>query len=196
MSDLKGRIEPMHQIKIWVKRLQFFVDRVWYFPVVGVLAGLDLFILVVPTDAILVSSVMMRPRKWVQAAVCVALGSSFGALFLAGAIQWDQARVMGWFPSAFDNSAWQWMDLFFDRNGRIALFFIAVSPLVQFPVICIAALAGMPAWEIFLICLVGRSIKSAVFSYGASHAPKLLMKLPLMKKELSIVDLDPDKLDP
>ncbi len=186
----------MHRIKTWVKHLQFFVDRIWYFPVVGLLACLDLFILVVPTDAILISSVMMRPRKWVQAAVCVAIGSSLGALFLASAIQWDQARVMGWFPAAFNNPAWQWMDVFFDHYGRIALFFIAVSPLVQFPAICIAALAGMPDWEIFSICLVGRSIKSAAFSYGASHAPKLLMKLPLMKKELAIVDVTPEKLEP
>jgi membrane protein YqaA with SNARE-associated domain len=186
----------MERLKAWVKYLQHFVGRAWYFPVVGILAGLDLFILVVPTDAILVSSVMMRPRKWIEAAVCVALGSAIGAFVLAYAIQWDQAHVMSWFPWAFNNAGWEWADSFFDHYGRIALFFIAVSPLIQFPAICVAALSGMPAWEIFLVCLLGRAIKSGVFSYGASHAPKLLMRLPLIKKELEIVDLTPDKLPP
>jgi uncharacterized membrane protein YdjX (TVP38/TMEM64 family) len=179
----------VQQVRIWVRNLRHFVDRLWYFPAVGLLAGLDLFILIVPTDAILITSVMMRPRKWIQAFLWVGLGSSLGALALAGAIQWDPSLVMDrLFPGAFETEVWRWMDAFFDNHGSAALLLIAISPLVQFPAVGIAALAGMPLWDIFITCFAGRMIKTAAFSYGASHAPKLLMKLPFIKQEVAILD--------
>lgn len=180
----------MQRMRIWIKHLQAFVDRWWYFPLLGLLAGLDLFILVVPTDALLVSSVMLRPKKWIGAFIWVGLGSAMGALALSGAIQWDPDLVMRrLFPNAFNTDLWRWMDAFFDRHGHIALCLIAASPLVQFPAIILAALSGMPLTEIFFVSLLGRWAKSAAFSYGASHAPKLLLKLPFMQKELEILEL-------
>lgn len=181
----------IQHIKVWVKRLQKFANRWWYFPLLGVLAGIDLFILIVPTDAILISSVMLKPKKWVRAFVWVSLGASIGALALAAALQWDPGLVPRLFPGAFENDVWRWMDAFIDNHGGKALFLIALSPFVQFPAVAITALAGMPLTEIFLVCLAGRGIKAALFCYGASHAPKLLMKIPFIKQELSIVELPP-----
>lgn len=178
----------MERVRSAVRWLQHFADRWWYFPILGLLAGADLFILVVPTDAILISSVMLQPRRWVSAFVWVALGSAIGAVAFAAVIQWDTNLVMEhWFPDAFDSAAWQAMDSFFDEWGGSALLLIACSPLVQFPAVALAALSGMSLTKIFFVCLLGRSIKSALFSYGASHAPKLLMKLPFIQRELSLI---------
>ena len=182
----------MESIRNALKWLQKFVDRAWYFPVVGFLAGLDLFVFVVPTDALLISSVMLRPRKWLTGAFWVGFGSALGALALAAFIQWDAQLVMEqWFPSMFDNALWRSMDSFFDRYGQFALILIALSPLLQFPAIAIAALAGMSLAEIFLVSLVGRTIKSGVVSWLASHAPKLLTKVPLSRQDLAALETPP-----
>lgn len=185
----------MDHIRSWIKRLQSFADRPWYFPVLGLLAGLDLFILVVPTDALLISSVMLQPKRWVSAFFWVGLGSAVGAVALAGIVQWDSAMVMEeWFPQAFDSSLWRTTDAFFDRHGGKALILIAFSPLVQFPAVVIAALSGMSLTKIFFISLAGRMVKSALFSWGASHAPKLLLRVPLIKQELSVLDAPTEKV--
>ncbi len=176
------------ELNAWVRHLQRFVDRWWYFPVVGFLAGADLFIFIVPTDALLVSSVAVRPGKWLWAAFCVALGSALGGLLLAWAIHWDVNWVMQLAPSAFQSDAWKWMDGFFDRYGQVALLLISMSPMVQFPAIGIAALTGMPLWDLFVLCLIGRSIKCGVIAFIASNAPKLLKKLPFIQRELKTLE--------
>ncbi len=184
----------LENFKIWIKRLQSFADRPWYFPVLGILAGLDLFILVVPTDALLVSSVILQPRRWVSAFVWIGLGAAVGALVLAGVVQWEGPHAMQiWFPESFNSSSWQMVQGFIDRWGLVALFLLAASPLVQFPAVAVAALSGMALTKIFLVCLLGRSLKAAVISYLASHAPALLMRLPFLKEELAFLELETRK---
>lgn len=181
----------VEKTKVWIKRLQLFADRSWYFPVVGLLAGLDLFLLIIPTDAILVSSVILQPRRWIGAFIWIGVGAAVGALVLAGLLQWDGPEmVQRWFPSAFQSSSWQSVDAFFESYGGTALFLIALSPLVQFPAVAIAALSGMSIVKIFLVCLVGRTLKAAIISYFASHAPALLLRIPLLKKELADLELN------
>lgn len=183
------------KIRKSLQRLQRFADRWWYFPVVGLLAGIDLFILIVPTDAILVSSVMLQPRKWISAFIWIALGSATGALVLASLVQWDPVLVTEhWFPHTFDSALWQSTDGFFDKYGDIALFLIACSPLVQFPAVLLAGLSGMPLMQIFFVVLFGRALKTAIISWGASHAPRLLFKLPFMRRELQFLNPTPDEV--
>jgi membrane protein YqaA with SNARE-associated domain len=172
----------VERVRKVLKRFQSFADRPWYFPFLGFLAALDFYIFIVPTDALLVSSVLLRPKKWVSAFFWVGLGSALGAVALAGALQ---AGVF----SVPDSETWVWLKGFFSDYGGVALALIALSPLVQFPVVVLAALSGMPLEKIFLICLVGRWIKSAVFAYVASRAPELLFKIPFLKKELEILGL-------
>jgi membrane protein YqaA with SNARE-associated domain len=183
------------KLKSALRQLQKFADRPWYFPLLGLLAAADLFILVVPTDALLVSSVMLQPKKWVRAFFWVGLGSALGALALGASIQSDLAahlQASSTYP--IESSTWIWLKEFFAAYGAIALAVIAVSPLVQFPVVAMAAASGMPLLELFLISLAGRWIKSAVFAYFASHAPKVVLGLPFLRKELEIVEI-PTKVE-
>ncbi len=183
----------MDKVLTWIRRLQQFADRPWYFPVLGLLAGLDLFILLIPTDALLVSSVMLKPKKWIGAGVWVSLGSALGAVLLASLIQWNPILVFEqWFPHAFETAAWRSMDWFFDEYGGRALFFIALSPLVQFPAVAIAALSGMSLTKLFFVYLLGRLIKSLLFSYGGSHGSKLLFRLPMLRKDLQVLETPTD----
>lgn len=176
----------VERIKNGFRRLQTFADRPWYFLVVGLLAALDLFVLVIPTDAILISTVLLQRRRWASAAFCVGLGGAVAAFALAGAIQWDGPEVMQvWFPEVFHSPIWQTVNSFFDDHGATALFLWSASPFMQLPAVAVAALSGMSAWNVFLVCFVGRTLKAGVIAYFASHAPALLLKIPLLQKELS-----------
>lgn len=162
--------------------LQSFAGRPWYFPALGFLAALDFYIFIVPTDALLVSSVLLKPKKWVSAFFWVGLGSALGAVSLAAALQTGVFTVP-------ESETWGWLKEFFTHYGSLALALIALSPLVQFPVVVLAALSGMPLGELFVICLLGRWVKSAVFAYIASRAPELLFKIPFLRKELEVLGL-------
>lgn len=170
----------------YLRKLQSFADRPWYLPFISFLGGVDLFVLVIPTDGLLVSYVMLRPKQWVRAFLMLSLGCALGCWVLAALVQSGAA----WFTyqSLIDRigpSTWNWVDGFVENNGTLALAVLALLPLPQFPGVVIAALMGMPATTIFVAVLIGRLVKFSLLAYGASHAPKLLMKFPLLRKEIT-----------
>jgi membrane protein YqaA with SNARE-associated domain len=148
-------------------KLQHFVDRCWYLPVLGLLAGLDLFVLVVPTDALLVSTVIVRPRRWPLVSLVLALGSAIGA--------WLMARFFsgGAVPS-------RWIDVY----GPWAIGLNALGPLPQQPLVAAAALAGISGAAIFISTFFGRLLKYLILGYLASHAPRLLSRIPGLRFEM------------
>ncbi len=70
-------------LKPLFSRLQGYAKRYWYPPLFAVLAALDAFLVVIPTDGLLVSSSLAVPRRWVLHGFCAALGSTIGAFILA-----------------------------------------------------------------------------------------------------------------
>lgn len=177
------------------RKIQSFADRPWYLPFIAFLGGLDLFILVVPTDGLLISYVMLRPKQWIRAFILLALGCAIGSWLLAFLIQ----SGAQWFhyenlTHSVGRETWEWVDQLVDNHGAWALALLALMPLPQFPGIVVAALAEMSLGTIFFSVLLGRLVKFVVLSYGASHAPRLLLKVPLLKREISA--LTPGKLPP
>ncbi len=147
---------------------------------VGLLAAIDLFILVIPTDVILTSSVMLQPRRWVTGFLSVSTGSALGALALALLLQSGANDFLTeHFPAIFRSQGWEGLDRFLDLHGFWALALISVSPLPQQPGVVVAALSGMFLWEIFLSVWIGRVVKYALFAWLASHAPETLKRFSL-----------------
>jgi membrane protein YqaA with SNARE-associated domain len=170
---------------VWIQWLQKYVERPWYNPVISFLAWLDIFILIIPTDGLVVSSVLLCPRRWVGAFLWVSIGSTFGTLCLCLLVQWDADWVMHSFlPFAFDTSLWGSTDAFLKSYGLIALALIAFTPLPQMPAAVMAALAHVPLWEITLSVFAGRVIKYALYAWAASHAPRYVLNIPFIKSEL------------
>lgn len=168
----------MKVVQHWIRRLQRYAKRWWYAPLLGSLAAADSFIIVVPTDGLLVSGVLLAPRRWLYTAVMVALGSTVGAWLLAYALEIHGLPfLLKIVPEVQQTKAWLWSDQLMDQWGLWALFLVSLSPLMQHPAVALAALAGMPLSEIFFTMLAGRGIKYFALAWVTSHAPNLLGKL-------------------
>lgn len=181
------------RLRRYLEFLQKHANAWWYAPVIGLLAALDSFIVVVPTDGLLVSASMLAPRRWFYTALVVTLGSTLGAWLLAALLEIHGLPfLLQLSPGLDQTSAWIWSDQFIDRWGGWALFLVALSPLMQQPAVALAALAGMPLLEIFGLVFVGRVIKYLFLSWVATHAPGLLGKLWGLQDELKEAGVEPE----
>lgn len=187
---MQARQKMQDKIKQTIQYLQKFMDAWWYNPTVGLLALVDNFIVVVPTDGILISSAMLKPKRWHYLALCTAIGSTAGAMILAHLID---AHGLPWilqlFPEMDKSQAWQWTEDFFGRYGLLVVFMVAVTPFVQQPAVILATLAHTPMLHLLVIIFTGRLIKYLLMSYLASHAPRLLTKLWGVKGEMQEVGI-------
>lgn len=165
--------------------LQKHMDRPWYLPAVALLALADIFILIIPTDALLITAVLFKPKRWWFPATLVASGSALGALLLAGAVQWDLDGLTRLFPALFESPSWKGTDAFLERYGIWALALFAAGPLPYQPAVVLVALSGATLPEIFFATYLGRGGKYYVLAYLASHAPKYLEKFWSVRKEMT-----------
>lgn len=180
-----------HLITHAVKLLQYYINRAWYLPMLSLLAFLDNYLVVVPTDGILISSSMLKPEKWFYFAFFVAAGSAIGALGLALIIEYYGIHIVeNFFPNIQSSSAWIRTQGFFEDYGLWLLFAVAVTPFTQQPAVILAVLAGVPVFHIFVIGFLGRWIKFSLMAYLGSHAPHLIKKFWGVQGELHEVGID------
>jgi len=161
----------------WISSIQRFSDRVWYIPLVSLLALLDFFILVIPTDALVISTSILRPKRWISLFIWVSMGSTLGAVILALLIQiWGNPMITFFAGQNLQSPAWIETQKFIGDYGVIAILGLAVGPLPLQPGIIVATAAGMPLFEMAVASFIGRAIKYAFFSWAATHVPHLLGK--------------------
>ncbi len=184
------------RFQYWLLILQRYANRWWYAPAIAALAFADLFLIVIPIDGLLISYVMLSPRRWISTAVMVALGSSLGAITLAYTLNAHGLPfLLQISPGIEKGSVWLWTSHLMDQWGSWALFAVALGPIMQHPAIAVAAFAGFPVGKIFAVVLAGRLLKYLFLSWLATHAPGVINRLWGLKYELSEVGLlsDPAK---
>ncbi len=171
-----------------IRWLQQHAQRWWYPYLVAGLAFADHFVIVIPTDGLLLSAVALNPRRWVSTFLIVSIGSSLGALALALAVH-DQGLPLLLQISPGIEKSWIWLETeeFMKHYGLLALFGIALSPFMQVPAVALAAMANIAITKIFFVVLLGRFIKYGIFCWIASHAPHLLKKLWGVREEIKEV---------
>lgn len=162
----------------FLARLRRNADRPWFPAALGSLAGIDLFVAFIPTDGILVSSVLVRPSRWILFFFAVSLGSTAGAILLAaGAHHFGEPFVTWLAGDSWKTGGWADLQSFLDAYGFWALAIMAFGPLPQQPAVALCGLAHMPLWQVGGAVLLGRGVKYGIFAALAIHAPKLLRRL-------------------
>ncbi len=164
-------------MKKWIAKLELYVDKPWYPPLLAFIATIDAFLIVIPTDILLISSVLLVPRKWISLFVWLAIGSSLSVLIIASLTETQGLPfLLKYFPHLLQSEMWAWSDQFMHHYGIWAIFLIALSPIMQHPMIALAGLAQLPLAEIALMYFAGRFIKYAIVAWVTAHAPHLLKK--------------------
>ncbi|MFN8943308.1 MAG: YqaA family protein [Pseudobdellovibrionaceae bacterium] len=175
--------------------LKTFAGRSWYAPFIGFLSFLDNLVIVIPNDGILISSTILKPKRWLLFAVCITIGSTLGALAVATLVRIHGLPwILSTFPNIEQSATWLMTESFFDRYGLFVVFVVAASPVFQQPSIILAALAHTPMLTLLAVVFAGRLLKFVLIAYIASHAPKLLSRMWGMKGELEEVGIDVDHL--
>lgn len=144
----------------------------------ALLAFIDLFILVIPTDALLVGAVILHPKQWLYIALLVALGSALGSAVFAEVIHHHGLPFLLHLKPGIDQtSVWLWSKNLMEKWGDWALFGISLSPIIQHPAVAMGTLAGMATSRIFLVIFAARTLKYSLFAWLASHAPRVLGRI-------------------
>ena len=187
-----GLTEEFHnRIRRYIKILQKYADRIWYPPLIGVLAALDNFVIIIPNDGILISSSMLTPRRWFSLALSIAIGSTIGAIILAAFVETQGLEwILEMYPGINETKSWVWTENFFERYGMILIFIVAITPVMQQPAIIVASLAETPLFLLAAIIFSGRLIKFLLMAYVGSHAPRFLNKIWGLKGELRDAGVD------
>lgn len=176
----------LHQkIQKHVRRLEQFADRPWYPLLIGLLAALDNFVIIIPNDGILIASSMLVPKRWFLFAFFVSIGSTLGAISLCTLVEAQGLPwILEYYPSLIETEAWNWTERFFEEYGLLLVFGISASPLTQQPVIILAGLANTPPFILAAVLFSGRILKFTLMAYLGSHSPRMLKKFWGIKDEL------------
>ena len=178
-----------------VEYLQKYSQEWWYQPLAAFLAAIDHYILFIPVDGLLASSVLLNPRKWLSMAIFFTVGSSAGVLGFVWILHaFGIERLMAIFPALFDSQFWTLAQDFFQRYGSWVVLFSGASPFPQQPAVITTALAEVPFWTIAGMLVAGRFIKFMFIAYVSSHAPKKLSKLWGIQGELKEMHIPPEKI--
>ncbi|MGZ3695630.1 MAG: YqaA family protein [Bdellovibrionota bacterium] len=185
-------------VKKTLRALQHHMNSWWYPPALAFMAAVDLFVIVIPTDALLVSACMLKPKKWFLYAVVVSIGSAVGVFILAAVLRTHGLPLLLHLaPHIESTHAWKWTIELMANWGPWAVFLIALSPIMQHPAIALAAFAGMPLWKISGFVLAGRLIKYLLWAYLSTHAPWVLAKfLPIEKSRHELEDEEAENAAP
>lgn len=178
--------EKLHaKIQTYIQKMEQYADRIWYPPLICLLAALDNLIVIIPNDGILVASSMLIPKRWAIFALSISIGSTLGAVLLSLMVEHQGLPwVLDLFPGIDKTQMWLWTEEFFDKYGLFVVFAIGASPLMQQPVIILSALANTPLIEFTSVIFAGRFLKFLFMAYLGSHSPRLLKKMWGMKDEL------------
>jgi membrane protein YqaA with SNARE-associated domain len=187
-----------NKVKNLVAKLQSFVDQKWYSPLIALLVSLDNIILIIPTDGLLISSALLKPKKWIGFALTVSFGSTLGALLLALIVkQYGIPFINEFYPQVMASKSWILTKNFFDLYGLWVVLIVSAGPVMQQPAIVIAALANTEIKVLLIPLLAGRLFKFLLLAYISSHAPRFLSRLWGIQTELEEVGFKQkiDKLD-
>ncbi len=158
-------------------RAQRRVDRPWFLPALAGLAFIDLFCAVIPTDGLLISSVLLRPKRWLSMFLWTTTGSGLGAVALSLVVHaLGEPLANRLLADAMASPNWIKTTAFLTDHGGWALGAMAFGPLPQQPAVVVCALAQMPLMTIFLAVWIGRGVKYGAFAWAAAYAPDWFKK--------------------
>lgn len=168
-----------------IQKAEKHVNRPWYPFAVALLSFLDLFIFVIPIEAVMITSIMAAPKRWISISLFTIAGFMLGTLAFALIVHhYGFPIIEYWAPKLSHSELWLDSDRWMDQYGLWAVFGVALLPIAIHPILAIAVLADVSIPSILLVLLLSRLIKYGAYAWIASHSPKLLSKVAPDRKEI------------
>lgn len=188
MGRRRGGESRIRRLVRWFARIEQYSDRWWYHLAIALFAALDLFIVVVPTEGILVTTVLMRPRRWILTFLWISFGCGMGALGMASLMRhFGEPMLQVFFSSTMQTETWSEILGLIERYGTEGLLLIALGPFPQAPAVAFCGLTHMPLANIFFCIFIGRSVKYGLLAWITLHSPKLIRRLRGVYREVDEV---------
>jgi membrane protein YqaA with SNARE-associated domain len=145
----------------------------FYLPIVALLAAGATLSMSVPTTALLIPAVMLRPQRWHLICLVAVLGAAFAATLLSYGFHqqgWNQLQAA--YPELSASDSWKKVVAWIAEYGLLALAAICALPLPQTPALIICAVSNQPLAGIFLAVATGKLAKYGVLSWMVATFPE------------------------
>jgi len=160
----------------------------------GFLVFIDLFVVFIPSEAVMIKTIILKPKRWFAISTFMILSSALGAITLGYLVQTYGHDFVQWLlGDIFGSKEWIKTEHLVNKHGGWGLAFISFSPLPQQIPVVVCALAKMPLLTIFLAVFLGRAPKYYLFALLALKFPHLYDKY--LKKIIEDAFADPEKPD-
>ena len=126
-----------------------------------------------PVTAVVVSAVMLAPRRWLRLSLACTFGSA-----LAGAVIVGVSHLLGynqihsWFPNLLSVKTWNEASQWISDYGVWAIFGVGASPLPQMPLLIFYGIVDDRIMEAFLALFGGKALKYGLIAWVTQHFPE------------------------
>ncbi len=179
----------------FLKKVMTKIDHPLFPVILALLSAIDHFILIIPSDGILITSIFIRKKKWPRNALSISLGSTLGAILLVFLVHhYGLEEIILHFPKITHSSIWPYSQKLLTDYGLWGLFFMMLSPFMQQPMLLLIGLTNHPLKVILVVILAGKSLKYILISWCASKFPEVIRKSKLLGAEIDeVLDLMGEK---
>lgn len=182
----------MVKVKIMMRRLtrksKSYANKPGFTLLIFILALADYFVFVIPMIAVLVGSAAINPKHWLRFAIGCSLGSTLGVFIFANCVRHFGISFIEWIaPTLLQSSFWTTSEHWIEKFGIGAVAMISILPVTDHPMIALISLTDAALFPMMVVVVITKLIKFTTFSWMAVYAPKRLMKIKEVKKEMDEV---------
>ena len=128
-----------------------------------------------PVTAVIVTAVLLSPRRWHVLSLGCALGSALsGALIVGIAHMLGYNEIHHWFPEMTSGELWADASSWIGEYGVWAIFGVGASPLPQMPLLIFFGIVDDRIMEAFLALFGGKVLKYGLVAWVTQHFPERL----------------------
>ncbi len=161
---------------------------------VSLLAALDTFVFIIPTDGLVITAFLAQRQKTLWILILAAMGSTLGSTLFGLLTVWFGPQMIDWILSdSIQNSTiWTLSQEWFKSYGVWAVAGVSALPVTHHPILALVCLAKVPLLDLTAAMLAGRILKFTVYAWICRRSPDLLAQFRPVREELEQVQKEMD----
>lgn len=175
----REQIKKYHQIvkNRFIDKIQKKYDSKFYPYLISFITALNVFIFILPAEAILVGGILAKPHSWKKMAFFQTIAASLSTLLLGGLVYWKGYEVIHFLsPDIELTKFWIGSTSFMKEWGLYALTIMCILPVPILPGIAFSIFSNLSIVKVVIAVILGRWIKFYALCYVVSFFPHLFLK--------------------